>query len=59
MRRRVRSQAADRARKNVDDLRPELHSCSILVPAFPWVTEGADEPEPDEPDPDNTKEDMK
>ena len=57
MKRRVRSQAVDKARKRLADLRPDLHTCSVAVPALPWVTEGADEPEPDELDPDNTKED--
>jgi len=53
MRRRVRSQAADRARQDVDDLRPELRRVSVTVPRLPWLEHTDD----DEDDPDNTKED--
>lgn len=47
--RRPRSQAADRAAKEVDDLRPELRHISISISRIPWL-EREDELDPDEPE---------
>ena len=45
--RRPRSQAADRARKNVDDLRPELRRVSVSIPRVPWLERADDDDEDD------------